>query len=219
METKLQFKHSRESTEKIRPASLAHIVLRTGQYKQMVDWYQNVLNTEVVFSNDHLTFLTYDDEHHRIAIAKLPVTGRRDKSRAGVDHIAFTYASLPVLLENWSRLKGEGIEPVWCVNHGPTTSMYYQDPDGNVLELQIENFDSDQEVDEWMTNSDFDVNPIGVDFDPGDLKARLEAGTPVADLKIRPRIGSRSASTIPTPYVGKFAATMTRIAKFLGKKV
>ena len=111
------------------------------------------------------------------------------------------------------------IRKIRIFNHGPTTSMYYQDPDGNVLELQIENFDSDNEVDEWMSNSDFDVNPIGVDFDPGDLKARLEAGTSVEDLKIRPRIGSRSASTIPTPYVGKFAATMTRIAKFLGKKV
>ncbi|MEM5517208.1 VOC family protein [Henriciella sp. AS95] len=219
METKLQYKRSREASDRIRPASLAHIVLRTGQHQKMVGWYEHVLNAEIVYSNDHLTFLTYDDEHHRIAIAKLPVTGRRDKSRAGVDHIAFTYESLPLLLENWSRLQEDGIEPIWCINHGPTTSMYYQDPDGNVLELQVENFESDSEVDEWMSSSDFDINPIGVDFDPAEMKRKFDSGVPVEELKVRPRIGKRSASTVPTPYIGKFAATMTRVAKLLGKDV
>ena len=153
MDTMLQFNsQSPAQDQMIRPAMLAHIVLRTGQYRAMVDWYKCVLNAEVVYSNDHLTFLTYDDEHHRIAIAKMPVTGRRNKSRAGVDHIAFTYASLPLLLQNWSRLHAQDVAPIWCVNHGPTTSMYYQDPDGNVIELQIDNFASDDELNDWMEN-------------------------------------------------------------------
>ena len=33
------------------------------------------------------------------------------------------------------RLKAAGILPYWCINHGPTTSLYYKDPDGNVIEL------------------------------------------------------------------------------------
>ena len=38
----------------------------------MVDWYTTVLAAEVVHSNDMLAFMTYDDEHHRLAIAAFP---------------------------------------------------------------------------------------------------------------------------------------------------
>ena len=60
-----------------------------------------------------------------------------------------------------ARLKGEGIEPYWCLNHGPTTSMYYKDPDGNKVELQIDNFDTD-ETNRWMGSGEFAQNPIGI---------------------------------------------------------
>ena len=42
--------------------------------------------------------------------------------------MAFTYEKLSELLGNYERLRDRGIKPVWCVNHGPTTSMYYSDP-------------------------------------------------------------------------------------------
>lgn len=203
---------------KVTPAMLAHIVLRTGQSEKMVEWYSTLLNAEVVFGNKRITFLTYDEEHHRIAIANMPVTGRRNKSRAGVDHIAFTYASLGDLLENWERLHRLGIDPVWCTNHGPTTSMYYEDPDGNIIELQIDNFDSYEDLEAWAVDSDFETNPIGVDFDPAQLKRRYDAGEDEGNLKIRLRIGPRSATTIPSAYTGRFVAFLAHLAQFLGRK-
>ena len=39
------------------------------------------------------------------------------------------------LLGNYRRLKAVGIMPVWCINHGITTSIYYADHDGTMLEL------------------------------------------------------------------------------------
>ena len=53
-----------------------------------------------------------------------------DKSGPGVDHVAYTYASLGDLVDTYSRLKKRGIEPYWPVRHGPTLSLYYRDPDG-----------------------------------------------------------------------------------------
>jgi hypothetical protein len=47
---------------------------------------------------------------------------------AGLHHMAFTFKSLGELLETFTRLKDGGIRPFWCINHGPTTSMYYRDP-------------------------------------------------------------------------------------------
>lgn len=50
------------------PSKLAHVVLKTGQLTTMTEWYVRVLEGRVTFANDSLAFLTYDDEHHRIAL-------------------------------------------------------------------------------------------------------------------------------------------------------
>ena len=134
-------------TGRVRPSKLAHFVVRTSRYRAVVDWYLNVLEAEVVFSNRQVTFMSYDDEHHRVAILNVPGLLPKTRAMAGVDHVAFTYPNLDDLLSTYERLAGEGIEPVWPVNHGATTSLYYEDPDANYVELQIDNFPTRGEVD------------------------------------------------------------------------
>ncbi len=136
---------------RIAPIKLAHIVRRTSRFDDMMHWYQTVLAAEVVHSDGMLAFLTYDDEHHRIAIARIPGLEDQPQMAAGTDHVAFTHADLGDLLCTYARLKGEGIEPYWCINHGPTTSMYYKDPDGNRIELQVDNFPTAAETNRWST--------------------------------------------------------------------
>ena len=41
----------------------------------------------------------------------------------GIDHGAYTYASLEDLFANYEQLKVEGIKPYWCVHHGVTVSI------------------------------------------------------------------------------------------------
>lgn len=43
-----------------------------------------------------------------------------------VQHVAFTFDTLDGLLLAYRQRKARGILPMWCVNHGPTTSLYYQ---------------------------------------------------------------------------------------------
>ncbi len=105
--------------------------------------------------------------------------------RVGLHHTAFTYGSVGDLLHTYRRLKGRGIEPYWTINHGPTTSMYYRDPDGNRIELQIDNFATAEEGQAWMHSPAFDRNPIGVEYDPDELVRKFRSGVPVADLVVR----------------------------------
>jgi catechol-2,3-dioxygenase len=168
------------------PKQLAHVVRRTTRYDAMVKWYTTVLGAEVVHGDGTLAFLTYDQEHHRIAIACLPGLAEQPPMAAGTDHIAFTYADLGDLLYTYQRLKKEGIEPFWCINHGPTTSLYYKDPDGNRVELQIDNMPANEAIDAWMRSGAFAANPIGVTFDPEALLARYRAGEPFESLVERP---------------------------------
>jgi catechol 2,3-dioxygenase-like lactoylglutathione lyase family enzyme len=170
---------------RIAPAKLAHVVRRTSRFEEMIAWYETVLDARVVHRDGVLAFLTYDDEHHRIAIAGIPGLPDQPPMASGTDHVAFTHADLGDLLCTYARLKGEGILPYWCLNHGPTTSMYYKDPDGNRVELQIDNFDV-AETNRWMASGDFAKNPIGVIFDPDTLLERYRAGEPLASLLTRP---------------------------------
>ena len=171
------------------PQKLAHVVFKTPRIDEMVDWYTTVLDAAVVFADKRITFLAYDQEHHRIALIKVPgllrIPGRVWKVHRkfyGVDHIAFTHDRLPDLTATYRRLADAGIEPVWCINHGPTTSMYYEDPDGNRIELQVDNFDTNSELLDWIAGGEFAKNPIGVEFDPDVLERLVVAGKPTEVL-------------------------------------
>ena len=98
---------------------------------------------EIVNMDPALAFLTYDDEHHRFAFANLDLLkpdggGPDDRGQIGVNHVAYTYASVADLLATYERLKAAGIHPYWPVHHGTTLSLYYADPDGNRMELQVD---------------------------------------------------------------------------------
>nr|WP_087575623.1 VOC family protein [Sphingomonas sp. CDS-1] len=171
-----------------RPVKLAHVVLRTrDNFEAMFSWYRTVLNAEVVFDAPGVAFLTYDDEHHRIAIAAVPTLAPAlpgDAPRQGMDHVAFTYDDIGDLLDIYAHLKQQGIEPFGSVNHGPTTSLYYRDPDGNRIELQVDNF-ADMDDATRLMRETFAINPVGIDFDPEAAYRALKNGADKADL-IRP---------------------------------
>ncbi|KAK5213160.1 hypothetical protein LTR20_009280 [Exophiala xenobiotica] len=181
-------------TKVLRPAYLAHVVLRTPDpesFKTMCDFYVKFLNAEITYRNNVLCFLTYDEEHHRIAIGIFSDTVKRVGKPAGLAHIAFTYSTLQDLAVSYRQRKALGLTPFWCVNHGPTTSLYFRDPDGNELETQVDNFDTPQEATEFFASKEFEDNPIGVDFDPEELIERLRSGEDERSIKKRKNIGVR----------------------------
>lgn len=185
-------------TKAISPAKLAHVVLRTSRFDQMKSWYIALLCGRVAYENGSLAFMTYDEEHHRIALIHIPGIPDKAPGTSGMDHIAFTYNTLSELYGTYARLKAEhGIEPIWAINHGPTTSLYYRDPDANQVELQVDNFDTDEAGSAFFASAEFAENPIGVDFDPEELGRRLAAGEPEAAIKKRPNIGPRGLEGIP----------------------
>lgn len=169
------------------PSRLAHIALRTNRLAELVDWYCKVLGAHVAHGSDKVAFLTYDDEHHRIALIGLEnYPPRDDTPRVGHYHTAFAYDSLADLLGAYQRLLGLGIAPYRSINHGPTVSFYYVDPEGNQIELQVDSFPDAQATNAWMRSEAFRRNPIGIEFDPEDMVKKLRAGVPEAELLRRP---------------------------------
>ena len=76
---------------KIAPIRFAHAVLQTNKLSRMLEWYQTVLEAEVQFKNEMLAFLTYDEEHHRLALVARPGTIDRVPNAADLAHLAYAY--------------------------------------------------------------------------------------------------------------------------------
>jgi catechol-2,3-dioxygenase len=175
------------------PKKLSHLVLQTNRRQQMIDWYCTVLGAELLYQNPHIAFISYDDEHHRVAFVdpgpladKAPAEGKtaRAGGEVGLHHVAFTMGSLDDLADQYLNLKDKGIRPHRCVNHGVTTSMYFYDPDRNQVELLVDNFETAIEGQDYMRQrSATDKNPVGIDFDPEDMVKKIQGGLRLEELQ------------------------------------
>ena len=91
------------------------------------------------------------------------------------------------LLATYRRLKPSGIEPFWTINHGPTISMYYRDPDANKVELQVDVFATIEAVNAFLDRY-YPENFMGIVFDPEQMIRDYERGVPLEDLYRRPAL-------------------------------
>lgn len=166
-----------------RPAALSHFVLRTSRFDEVVAWWSTLLGCQVVHESDFLAFLTYDHEHHRLAVLRQADLGDDGRAHAGLEHVAFTYASLDDLVATYERLRDVGITPVLPINHGMTLSLYYADPDGTQAELQID-LATPEEAAAFMASEVFADNPLGVVFDPEEMLRQHRGGEAVDALRV-----------------------------------
>ena len=179
-----------------RPREYAHVVFRTTQPEAMIDWYCAALGMQVVLRTPLINFLTWDGSQDRLAIMAVPksvIEAARARGSdlkparglTGLDHVAFTYDRLAQVVAVYRALAAKGVSPSWCINHGVATSIYFKDPDGNTIELSVENFRDVDSLNAWLATGAFNANPIGVTLDAEALARRVEAGEPEDEI-LRP---------------------------------
>ena len=159
----------------------------TNRLNAMRDWYCTLLDAHVVYENPLLCFITYDDEHHRLAFLATPDGSlvERTPNSVGLSHTAYTFSDLSALLERYASLKARGIEPRVPIQHGVTTSLYYRDPDGQYVEFQIDNFNTAEDATAYMHGPEFAGDPIGPVYDPQRMLDDYNNGVPVSVLTTR----------------------------------
>ncbi|HYM32250.1 MAG TPA: VOC family protein [Candidatus Cybelea sp.] len=178
---------------------LQHLGLTTSNLDAMLDWYRKVLGMTVnarvgapggprngpSFS---AAFVSNDEVHHRMVFFEFPgVAADPDKRHhARVQHIAFEYETLDDLLGTYIRLKGLEITPVMAADEGSQTSLYYTDPDGNSIELNINNYHNDWTATEHMRTAAASAGqPRRVFVDPEKMVAARKTGASAWDLHER----------------------------------
>nr|WP_239096463.1 VOC family protein [Streptomyces sp. SID11385] len=131
----------------------------------------------------------------------MPDLERTSPRAAVVNHVAYTFDHLDDLLERYQELREQGIEPWQPVQHGVTTSLYYEDPDGNKVEMQVDNFATAEAATACMEGPEYDADPIGVLFRPELMIEARRAGTPAEEIQTR-AWALRVSPELPAPVMG-----------------
>ena len=120
------------SSQRIAPEKFAHVVLKTANYDAVIAWYATVLQARVAFRNDFIAFLTYDDEHHRVAVLNTPGSPAQDshpwERRAMVEVPDFLAGTIAVSGDFWHFSRTPAV-----VGSTPRVGEHNEEVLGNLL--------------------------------------------------------------------------------------
>ena len=198
--TKPQPPRNRATGRPIIPPALQHTTFTTLRLNEMVAWYEKVAGLVPAFYGADAAWLTNDEANHRIAFLSPPGLKHPDDKghTTGIHHTAFEFATFDQWLDNYIRLRDLGILPWLTLDHGITMSVYYQDPDGNGVEIQVDGFGDWADSKQWISSAlEFATNPIGTYFDPEKLVAARQQGLGFQEIHQRARAGEYLPDRIP----------------------
>jgi len=115
------------------PGALCHVGLQADDPVALAAFYRDVLGLEAVGGSDDddpfgaSAFLSGrpEEESHEIVFFKNPANA----------HIAFRVKSLADLRAAHAEVVGRGIAVKAALNHGVSLAFYFDDPEGNMVEI------------------------------------------------------------------------------------
>jgi len=124
--------------------SLGHVVLRVTDRDRAERFYNGVLGLPLCARFDEqgmkMAFFSLGN-HHDFAVMEVKGNLGGSPTGAGLDHVAFNIGTtLDELREAKAKLEAAGISPR-PVDHEVTQSLYFEDPDGNGIEVYVDGSD------------------------------------------------------------------------------
>lgn len=127
----------------IRPDRIAHVVLKVRELKRSKEFYTQILGLVPMgtLEKPRVLFLASNArDHHEIGLAEVGPDAENPKPGAvGVAHVAFRLKTEEELETAYRELKQREVPVTFTVNHGVSKSVYFLDPDGNELEVYVDN--------------------------------------------------------------------------------
>lgn len=118
-----------------------HLVLRVKDLERSTRFFTDVLGLELTGDNGKgMLFFSsnFGENHHMLALlqskpgdAQMP----DPEKQIGMLHVAYELGSFAELQEAYRIFKEKGVRIHQTVFHGVTKSVYFFDPDGNLLEV------------------------------------------------------------------------------------
>ena len=114
---------------------LSHVGIYVTDLPKMIDFYTRVLGFVVsdAAPDGRITFLSRNpSDHHQVVL----VPGRKtDHATPMVQQISFNIGTLANVQRAFRKVRAAGCEGIRPVSHGNAWSVYFQDPEGNRIEM------------------------------------------------------------------------------------
>jgi catechol 2,3-dioxygenase len=123
----------------VKPLQLGHANIRVRDVERSTKFYTEVLGLEVTHRRGNQVFLSAREHSHELAIRGMgPDVPGPDSSRVGTNHFAWEMASFEDLQAMARHLKAKGVEILRVRDNTFSVGVYFNDPDGNGIEVYYE---------------------------------------------------------------------------------
>ena len=119
---------------------VGHVVIKMRDLDAAKSFYRDILGMKITDEREDFgVFFRFDDYHHDIAVFKVDTDADSPRqNQVGLAHIALLADSFDTVKSMYQTLKAHNVPIVRTVDHGITKSVYFQDPEGNELEIYCE---------------------------------------------------------------------------------
>lgn len=118
---------------------VGHLVLKVRDLERSRKFFSEVLGFPQVGENDRgMLFFSTDvqDNHHMLALRQAePDAAMPEPEQIGMEHVSFEVGAFAELQEVYRRFKERNVRLRQMIYHGVAKSIYFYDPDGNMLEV------------------------------------------------------------------------------------
>ncbi len=142
---------------------VGHIHLKVTDLERSIAFYRDVLGFDLKMRyGAQAAFMAAGKYHHHIGLNTWHSDGAAPvkKNAAGMYHVAFVYPDRAALGRAVAHVRDAGVDIYGAADHGVSEAVYFDDPDGNGIELY---WDRDPEL--WERDSEGGVKIVNMPLD------------------------------------------------------
>lgn len=152
---------------------IGHVHLKVSDLERSVAFYRDVIGLEVQqYFGTSAAFMSADGYHHHLGLNVWESKGGTPapKHHPGLYHTAFLYPDRKSLGNAVRRVLEHGVVLEGAADHGVSEAVYFNDPDGNGIELY-----RDRAPESWPRNDDGALAMVNTPLDVPTLLAEPDA--------------------------------------------
>ncbi len=147
---------------------IGHTHLKVSDLERSINWYREVLGLDLIQRyGGSAAFMSAGGYHHHLGLNTWHSRGgpRPASNATGLYHVAFLYPTRAALAKAVANVIAKGVDLTGSADHGVSEAVYFDDPDGNGIELY-----RDRAPEDWPRD---DTGELAMVNDPLDLDELL----------------------------------------------
>ncbi len=131
-----------QTVDNLKHARIGHVHLKVRMLDRSIEFYRSVFGMQMTERVGTFAFLSFGNAHHDIALNEVGSDAKSPRSEdVGLYHFAVELMDIDQLRSLRDRLGSLRVS-FSAVNHGISKAVYFEDPDGNGIEVYVDTRDS-----------------------------------------------------------------------------